>query len=123
MHSVYEKLGGVVKAARIEKHMTQKELAVRLSITPQYLKSIENKQQIPGSDLLYRIIRELDISADMIFFPEHGQGCELVSRLHLLIGKLEEQNVKIVFMILQVLTQATCAEGGDPQCRTKCPYI
>ena len=123
MLSVYEKLGGVVKTARIEKHMTRKELAIRLSISVQYLMTIENKQQIPGSELLYRIIRVLDISADLIFYPEHGQDCELVNRLHILIGRLEETNVELAISILQVLLQAKCAEGGDPQCRIKCPHI
>jgi len=40
MHKVSDKLGSVVKAARLEKHLTQKQLAERLSITPHYLMSI-----------------------------------------------------------------------------------
>jgi len=71
MNRISDKLGSVIKLARLEKHLTQKELAERLSITPYYLMSIENKQQIPGSELLFLIIRELDISSDTIFYPEH----------------------------------------------------
>jgi len=63
----------MIKTARNEKQLTQKQLAERLSITPHYLMSIENKQQIPSCDLLFRIIRELELSADTIFYPEHEE--------------------------------------------------
>jgi cytoskeletal protein RodZ len=48
MNSVSIRLGGVVKAARLDKQLTQKELAGRLSISPHYLMSIENKKKMRG---------------------------------------------------------------------------
>ena len=123
MNSISKKLGGVVKAARKGKHLTQKQLAERLSITPQYLMSIENRNQIPGSNLLFLIIRELDLSADEIFYPEQGNECELTNRLSILLCRFEEHDLELIISILQVLLQAKCAEGGDPQCRIKCPLI
>jgi len=112
-----------MKAARLEKQLTQKQLAERLSITSHYLMSIENKKSIPSSDLLFQIIRELDISADTIFYPEHGHGCELVNRLHFLLGKCEERDIEVIIAILQVLLHKKCAEGDDPRCQTKCPQM
>lgn len=123
MHSVSEKLGGVVKAARLEKHFTQKQLAERLSITPHYIMSIERRKKIPSSELLFRIIRELDISADTIFYPTEGRICELVDRLHILLRKCEEHDIEFVIAILQTLLQEKCLEGGDPRCLTNCPYL
>ena len=123
MRSVVEKLGSAVKSARLEKHMTQKELAERLFITPHYLMSIENKQQIPSSDLLFRIIRELGISADEVFYPEHGRSCELVGRLCTLLNQFDEHDIEYIIAILQVLLQAMCLEGGDLRCRLKCPNL
>jgi len=123
MHSVSEKLGSVMKTARLEKHLTQKELAARLAISPYYLMSIENKKQIPSSDLLFQIIRELDISADTIFYPEHGNGCGLVNRLHFLLGKCEEHDIEVIIGIIQVLLQTKCSEGDESYCAIKCPFI
>ena len=123
MNSVLIKLGGAIKAARLEKHLTQKQLAERLSITPQYLMSIENRKQIPGSSLLFLIIQELDISADEIFYPEQGNECELIGRLSIMLRRFEEQDIELVISILQVLVQAKCAEGGEQYCRSKCPHI
>ena len=121
--SISEKLGGVMKAARKKRHLTQRQLAERLSITPQYLMSIENRNQIPGSSLLFLMIRVLDISADEIFYPEQGNECELIGRLSIMLCRFEEHDIELIISILQVLLQAKCAEGGDPQCRIKCPYI
>jgi transcriptional regulator with XRE-family HTH domain len=77
-HPVYEssidQLGGVVKSSRLAKNMTQLQLAERLAITPRYLKVIENSGRKPSYDLLVRIIRELDIPADTVFYPESAEG-------------------------------------------------
>ena len=62
--------GIVVKAARQSKKLTQSKLAEKLSISTRYLKAIENSGQKPSYDLLVRIIRELDIPADAVLYPE-----------------------------------------------------
>lgn len=65
-----DRFGGVVKSTRQAKRMTQFQLAERLSITARYLKAIENSGRKPSYDLLFRIVRELDIPADAVFYPE-----------------------------------------------------
>ena len=60
-------LGGVVKAARRIKQITQLELSERLGITVRYLKAIENSGRKPSYDLLVRMVHELDIPADSVF--------------------------------------------------------
>jgi transcriptional regulator with XRE-family HTH domain len=62
-----DNLGGVVKAARQAKGITQLQLAEYLGITIRHLKAIENSGQKPSYDLLVRTVRELDISGDVVF--------------------------------------------------------
>jgi len=62
--------GNVVKAARKEKGLTQSQLSKKLSISTRYLKAIENSGRKPSFDLLVRIIHELDIQTDAVFYPE-----------------------------------------------------
>ncbi len=62
--------GGFVKAARQARGMTQIKLAEILHITPRYLKAIENSGRKPSYNLLVRIVRELDIPTDTIFYSE-----------------------------------------------------
>ena len=112
-----------MKAARTEKHLTQKQLAGQLSITPHYLMCIENKKRMPGRELLFRIICELNIPVNTVFTPEHGNDCELVNRLHFLLNKLGEHDIMNIIAILHILLNEKCAEGGDLQCCIKCPHI
>jgi len=105
LHKVSDKLGSAIKSARLDRHLTQKQLAARLSISPYYLMSIENRQQIPSSDLLFRIIRELEIPADTIFYPEYGHDSALVKKLQILLSKCEEQDITVIIATLQSLLQ------------------
>lgn len=86
--------------------MTQQQLAERLSISPHYLMAIENRNQIPSSKVLFKIIRELNISADAIFYPEQGHDCELVSRLRILLERVGEHDIEYIIAVLQVLLQS-----------------
>jgi len=65
------RLGAVVKSARKHRLLTQRQLAERLGITTRYLKAIENSGRKPSYDLLTRIIRELRISADDVFYSNN----------------------------------------------------
>lgn len=68
-HNDIDKLGAVIKTARKSRGFTREQLAESIHITPRYLMSIENENQKPSYDVLYRLIA-LGISADNIFFPE-----------------------------------------------------
>jgi transcriptional regulator with XRE-family HTH domain len=67
-------LGSVVKSARQAIQLTQSQLAERLNITVRYLKAIENSGQKPSYDLFVRIVRELDISADTVVYPDEQKS-------------------------------------------------
>ncbi|MCL2152595.1 MAG: helix-turn-helix domain-containing protein [Oscillospiraceae bacterium] len=98
--NTFDCLGGVVKSARLERRLTQKELAERLSITSHYLMSIENKQQIPNCGLLFRIIRELELSADNIFYPEHEENRPVIEKLKRYLSRCDEKDVNVIMATL-----------------------
>lgn len=70
MHNQPETLGSILKAAREKSGITIEALAERAEITERYLYRIENEGKKPSFDVLYKLIRELSISADSIFYPE-----------------------------------------------------
>jgi transcriptional regulator with XRE-family HTH domain len=78
---VADRLGSVIKTARLENTITQLQLAERLNITPRYLKAIENSGRKPSYDLLVRIVRELGIAADDVFYPEDSQQTAKIYKL------------------------------------------
>jgi transcriptional regulator with XRE-family HTH domain len=104
-HCISDKLGSMIKSTRINKHLTQKQLAERLFISPRYLMSLENNKQIPSCELLFRIIRELGISADMIFYPESKNNDEVVKKLQILLNNCDKSDIAIIITILQSLVQ------------------
>ena len=105
MQQEFNKLGGAIKIARNERHLTQKQLAERLSITPHYLMSIENKCQIPSCDLLFRIIRELELSANDIFYPEHEGTRPSIEKLKRYLSRCDEKDVNVIVATLQSLLE------------------
>jgi len=67
--------------------------------------SLENKKQIPSCPLLFRIIRELGISADMIFYPESKNDEETVKKLQMLLNTCNERDITAIITILQSLVK------------------
>ena len=59
-HNDFDRLGGIIKAARKAKGLTRDQLAERIHITPRYLMSIENENQKPSYAILFRLIRKED---------------------------------------------------------------
>lgn len=98
-----DKLGSVLKAARKTKGLTREQLAEIINITPRYLMSIENESKKPSYDLLFRLIRELGISADAIFYPENQQSNTEVDRLIRLLYMCDDRELKIATATIQAL--------------------
>lgn len=62
-------LGAVIKKARKNKKMTLESLAEKIGISARYLGSIENENKKTSYDVLFKLIRTLGISPDLIFYP------------------------------------------------------
>lgn len=86
MQIQHEVLGDVVKAARQRSKITIETLAERVNVTDRYLYRIENEGQKPSYDVLCKLIRELSIDPDLIFYPEKSvkdaEMEEIVRRLY-----------------------------------------
>lgn len=70
MQNEAEIFGAVLKAARQEAGLTVETLAERIGVSERYIYRLENNGSTPGYALLYKLIRELAISPDSLFYPE-----------------------------------------------------
>lgn len=70
MHNIPESLSGIIKSARQRADITVEKLAEDIGVTERYLYRIENEGKKPSFDVLFKLIRELNISPDSIFYPE-----------------------------------------------------
>lgn len=60
-------LGGAIRAARLERGVSQEELAERAAIDRSYLSSIERGAQNPGVVSLLRVVNALEMTATELF--------------------------------------------------------
>jgi transcriptional regulator with XRE-family HTH domain len=96
-------LGHIIKAARKSRGHTREQLAERIHITPRYLMSIENENQKPSYDVLFRLVRELGISADTIFYPESESKNTEFENLIRLIYQCDKREIEAVSAAVKAL--------------------
>ena len=65
-----DKLGDVIKTARQKANITVEALAEKVDKTERYIYRIENEGKKPSYDVLFKLIRELAIPSDLIFWPD-----------------------------------------------------
>lgn len=107
MHKEPETLGEILKTARMRADITMETLAERVDITERYLYRIENEGKKPSFDVLYKLIRELAIPADSIFYPEKpSKDSEIENLVRMLYGCNERsrQSEKHGFRIVSDFT-------------------
>ncbi len=103
MHNQPETLGSILKAAREKAGITIETLAERAGITERYLYRIENEGKKPSFDVLYKLIRELSISADSIFYPEKPSKDSEVENLLRMLSACDESSLEVVKATVKAL--------------------
>ena len=96
VHTETETLGDIIKAARQKSGLTIEELANRLDITERYLDRIENQGKKPSFDILYKLIRELGISPDLIFYPERSDQDSEIEDLIRRLYNCDERSLEVI---------------------------
>ena len=96
VHDLPDILGEVIKTAREKAGVTTEKLAEQVDVSERYLYKIENEGQKPNYEVLCKLIRELSISSDLIFYPEK-QACnpEFESLVRLLCN-CDERSLAVV---------------------------
>ncbi|MDT3700829.1 MAG: helix-turn-helix transcriptional regulator [Thermincola sp.] len=110
-HNNFDRLGSILKASRKAKGLTREQLAEIISITPRYLMSIENENKKPSYDVLFRLVRELSISADTIFYPEQESSGSELKQLSKLLCLCDEYEIKIVKATLNALLESRISKN------------
>lgn len=70
MHNDVTRMGDVIRHAREAKNMTQAVLAEKTESSIRTIIAVENDKRYPTYEIFYRIIHALDISADLVFYPD-----------------------------------------------------
>ena len=84
----------IIKAARDKSDLTVEELTDRVGITERYLYRIEGK--IPTFEVLKKIVRELAIDGNLIFYPEKQVKDSEVEDLVRMLYGCDDRSLKII---------------------------
>ena len=105
VHKNTETLGQLIKKARKRSNLTIEALADKVGVSERYLYRIENEGKTPSFDVLYKLIRYLNISSDSIFYPEKPSKGSEIEDLVRMLNNCNERDLKIVKATVKAMSE------------------
>ena len=96
VHNLPETLGEIIKTAREKSDLTVEELTARVEISERYLYRIENEGKVPKFEVLKKLVRELAIDANSIFYPEKPSKDSEIDDLVRILYNCDDRSMKII---------------------------
>lgn len=103
MQNEAEIFGAVLKVARQKAGLTVEALAEKVSVSDRYIYRLENGGKTPGYAVLCRLIRELAISPDLLFYPEKSVQDSEVETLLRKLATCDERAIQVAKTTIQSL--------------------
>lgn len=103
MNHKREVLGDVVRATRKSKHLSQEALAERIGVCKRTIIDIESNTGNPKFEILYLLVRELDLPLYQVFYPEIIENLELKNVIMQELSCCSEFEMKIILSVVQSL--------------------
>ena len=103
MQNEAEIFGAVLKAARQKAGLTVEALAEKVNVSDRYIYRLENNGKTPGYAVLCRLIRELSISPDLLFYLEKSVQDSEVETLIRKLATCDERAIKVAKVTIQSL--------------------
>jgi ribosome-binding protein aMBF1 (putative translation factor) len=86
----------IIKAARDKCDLTVEELTARVGTSERYLYRIENEGKVPKFDVLKKLVRELAIDGNLIFYPEKPSKDSEIGDLVCMLYNCDDRSLKII---------------------------
>lgn len=105
-----KQFGIVLKNARIDKKLTQAELAEELDISLSYLKDLERFRNNPSYEVFEKTIRYFNLSADMVIYPNQTLTDDTYQKIGRLLTLCDETQLRVIL----ATTEALLSVNGKP---------
>ena len=93
----FKAFGQAIKAARMERKESRKDVCDAMNLSPRYLANIENKGQQPSLQIFYELVTRYNISVDQFFFPDKNAEKSTQRRqLDTLLDGISDKGLRIV---------------------------
>lgn len=105
-------LGDTVRHARTQQGLTKKQLADKISVDERTITSIETYKSNTTIEVLYPLLRTLNIDPREIFNPEMGRESPAHYQLRTLIDKCSEQEAATILSVFETVLAALRSKDG-----------
>lgn len=96
-------LGNVVRIMRKSKHISQEKLAERIGVCKRTIIDIENNIGNPKFEVLFSLVRELNLPLYQVFYPENPDNFELRNELIQELNNCSEYEIKVILSLVKSL--------------------
>lgn len=102
----YLKVGTRLKKARIDRKMTQAQLAEEVDLSDNYISSIERGKAIPSLETFIMICNALDVTADMMLTDSVYRTNEyLKESIAVKLARCSKRNMRIIERFIDLLLE------------------
>lgn len=98
-----KQFGTVLRNARMDKKLTQSELAEELDISLPYLKDLERFRNNPSYEVFEKVIRYFNLSADTVIYPNHNQDDNTYQKITRLLTYCDKRQLKVILATTEAL--------------------
>mgnify|MGYP003292800578 FL=1 len=105
-------LGDAVRNARTQRGLTKKQLADKIDVDERTITSIETYKSNTTIEVLYPLLRTLNIDPREIFNPEMGRESPAHYQLRTLIDKCSEQEAATILSVCETVLAALRSKDG-----------
>lgn len=107
-------LGDTVKKARTEQGFTQASIAERVDIDSRTIINIERYKGNPTLEILYPLVRALNIDPWDIFYPEMKHDESALRQINLFLRNCSEEELKVLLPICQTVIETLRSKDAQP---------
>lgn len=103
MNHSREILGEIVRTKRKSKHLSQEALAKRIGVCKRTIIDIESNIGNPKFEILYPLVRELNLPLYQVFYPEVNGNLELKNILIQEVSNCSEYEMRVILSVVKSL--------------------
>lgn len=103
MHEYVQTLGNIIRHERLSAGLTQDELAERVGIDPRTILKIENHRGNPKLEVLYPLIRALNIDANLVFYPDSCAENSALKQFQFFLSQCSSEEIESLHQVCQTV--------------------
>lgn len=113
MSEIGPKFGELIKKKRIERRLTQEEVAELVGCHPQYYKNLENGKGMPSLSMFCKIMWALHLSADEYVWPDQYLDNPIYKSLLNLLSRCDEYMLSVLLATTEALLTKALDKKDD----------